>query len=335
VVRVTTQPRSAIRFGFLGAGGIARSALGPAVHRADGALLQAVAARDADRAAALEPAGRAYDRYEALVADPDVDVVYISLSNENHKPWTLAALAHGKHVLCEKPLGLDAAEVEEMAKAAEIAGRLLVEAFWYRWHPRTRRLEQLVASGGLGELREIEAEFSFDGGDGLGGNFRLDPTRGGGALYDVGCYAISAALLGLREPVTVEAAALQAGATGVDLGATATLLDGEGTRADVACGIQIRDRQHLRLTGDAAVAEFGPADAFTNRDAPSLLRISERSPAGPGDATVEEFAPVDPYQVMVEAVAAAVRGDDAFLVGLDHSARIAAVADAVRARAST
>jgi predicted dehydrogenase len=328
------SPPSPVRFGFLGAGGIARSALGPAVHRAEGAVLQAAAARDADRAAALQPAGRAYDRYDAVLADPDVDVVYISLSNENHKPWTLAALAAGKHVLCEKPLGLDAAEVEEMANAAEITGGLVVEAFWYRWHPRTRRLEELLAAGALGQVREVEAEFSYDGRERLGGNFRLDPSRGGGALYDVGCYAISAALLALREPVTLEVASLERDGAEVDIATAATLRDGEGARADVACGIRIHNRQQLRLSGEAAVIDFGPGDAFSNRDAPSSLRITEQSPAGPGDSTVEEFPPVDPYQLMVEATAAAVRGEEAFLVGLDHSARVAAVADAIRARAS-
>jgi predicted dehydrogenase len=180
----------------------------------------------------------------------------------------------------------------------------------------------------------VETEFSFDGQDSLTGNFRLDPTRGGGALYDVGCYAISAALLALREPVTVEAASVQLGPTGVDIAASAVLLEGGGARADVACGIQIHNRQQIRYTGDAAIAEFDPGDAFANRDKSSTLRIVEQSPAGPGDAMVEEFPPVDPYQLMVEATAAAVRGDDSFLVGLDHSARIAAIADTIRARAS-
>ena len=129
-------------------------------------------------------------------------------------------------------------------------------------------------------------------------------------------------------------AGLQRGETGVDIAVSATLLDGDGARADVACGIQIHNRQQLRCTGDAAVVDFGPGDAFSSRDTPSSLRITEQSPAGPGDSTVEEFPPVDPYQLMVEATAAAVRGEEAFLVGLDHSARIAAVADAIRARAS-
>ena len=122
-----------VRWGFLGAGGIARTALAPAVAAASGAVLHAVAARDPARAAALGPV-RAYGDYAALLADDDVDAVYVALHNDAHLPWTLAALAAGKHVLCEKPLGLSAAEVDQMAAAA--GDRLVVEASWYRWHPR-------------------------------------------------------------------------------------------------------------------------------------------------------------------------------------------------------
>lgn len=123
-----------VGFGFLGAGMIATTALSPAVHAADGAHLQAVAARDIDRARSLEPAGKAYDDYSAVLADDTVDVVYIALANDAHERWTLAALEAGKHVLCEKPLGLDVAQVRRMTDAAAAADRLLVEAFWYRWH---------------------------------------------------------------------------------------------------------------------------------------------------------------------------------------------------------
>ena len=118
-----------VRWGFLGAGNIAATALGPAVHAAEGAVLHAAAARDEDRAAALGPA-RAYGSYEALLADADVEAVYISLPNDLHLPWTLAALEAGKHVLCEKPLGLDAGQVDAVAQAAAAADRRVVEASW-------------------------------------------------------------------------------------------------------------------------------------------------------------------------------------------------------------
>jgi predicted dehydrogenase len=329
-----------VRFGFLGAGWIAHRALAPAVQAADGARLQAVAARDAARAGELGPAGRTYGDYRAVLDDPEVDVVYISLSNEAHRPWTLEALAAGKHVLCEKPLGLDAAEVSQMLTAAKAVDRLLVEAFWYRWHPRTRRLEQLLRQGALGPVQQVEAEFSFDGGDDprMAGNFRLDPARGGGALYDVGCYAISAAQLALGPALAVERAQARFGPTGVDLAATAWLTAGGAEppadptadpigRAVVRCGIAEPDRQQLRVTGEAATVDFATGEAFTSWHQASSLTITTPD----GAVRVEEFAPVDPYRLMVEAVASRVRGEDAYLVGDEHSRQVATTLDAVRA----
>jgi predicted dehydrogenase len=329
---------STVRFGFLGAGWIAHRALAPAVHAADGARLQAVAARDPARAAELRPSGRSYTDYRAVLDDPEVDVVYISLSNEAHRPWTLAALAAGKHVLCEKPLGLDAAEVSQLLAAARAADRLLVEAFWYRWHPRTRRLEQLLGEGALGPVRQVETEFSFDGGDDprMAGNFRLDPGRGGGALYDVGCYAISAAHLALGPVLAVERAQARfagsgAGSgAGVDVAATAWLTAGgaeQGGRAVVRCGIAEPDRQQLRVAGDAATVDFSTGEAFTSWHQASALTITIPD----GAVRVEQFAPVDPYRLMVEAVAARVNGREAYLVGDGHSLQVAATLDAVRA----
>ncbi len=181
-----------VGWGFLGAGYIARAALAPAVHSADGAALVAAGARDIARAAALGPRGAAYGSYDEVLADPSVEAVYIALANDDHLPWAERALAAGKHVLCEKPLGLTAAEVRQMAATARAADRLLVEASWNRWHPRTRRAEALLRSGAIGAVRRVEAGFTFAGV--AEDNYRLDPARGGGALYDVGCYATAAAL---------------------------------------------------------------------------------------------------------------------------------------------
>ncbi len=249
----------------------------------------------------------------------------------------MAALAAGKHVLCEKPLGTGAAEVAAMTVAARAADRLLVEALWFRWHPRTRRLVGLAASGGLGPVREVEAEFCFQGEfEGAeAGNYRLDPGRGGGALLDTGCYALSAVHAVLGPRLDVEAAGASLGPTRVDLVTRARLRvpDGDagtGGRADVRCGIAAPDRQVLRVHGAAAVGATGRGEAFTAWREPTSLTISTPD----GAERVEEFAPVDAYVVMVEAVAAAVRGDaEAFLPGLDHSAAVATTSDAVRAAA--
>jgi predicted dehydrogenase len=316
-----------IRWGFLGAGWIARTALAPAVHAADGAVLQAAAARQVERAAALEPAGRSYDDYAALLADDSVDAVYLSLANDAHRPWVLAALKSGKHVLCEKPLGLDAAEARQMARAAQAADRLLVEAVWNRWHPRTRRAEQLLADGAIGTPREVAAAFCFDGV--ADGNYRLDPAMGGGAWYDVGCYAVAAALWATgraadASEVTVADAVAEFGPTGVDLTADARFA-AAGWTAAVRSGIAREAEQVIRVIGDDGVLELGPGDgdAFTSWHAPSRLVVAGER---------EVFAPVDPYRLMVEQVSRAIAGAEPPLVGLDHSIAVAELMDRTRAR---
>jgi D-xylose 1-dehydrogenase (NADP+, D-xylono-1,5-lactone-forming) len=352
-----------VRFGFLGAGWIARTALAPAVHAARGAVLQAAAARDRDRARSLQPAGRSYggpDAYRALLGDPEVDVVYLSLHNSAHRGWVLAALEAGKHVLCEKPMAMAAAELAELTAAADQADRLLVEAFWYRWHPRTRRLAALVTAGDLGRITAVDADFSFDAPDAdLVGNYRLDPAAGGGALYDTGCYAVSAAHLLLGPDLTVERAAAVTGPTGVDLSASATLRAdlsasatlradlsasatlradrsnaGERSEAVLRCAIQGSVRQALRVTGTAASARLLGSDgregeAFTSWQAEAALRIDRSDGARP-ERFEERFEPVDAYRLMVEAMAARVRGEDAFLVGLDHCGQVTGTLDAIR-----
>ena len=344
-----------VGFGFLGAGNIARTALGPAVHAADGAHLQAAAARDASRAAALGPAGRSYDDYAALLTDDTVDVVYVSLANDGHAPWAVAALEAGKHVLCEKPLGLDTAEVRRMTDAAAAADRLLVEAFWYRWHPRTQRAIQLITSGALGRVHRVETEFSFDGDfDGeAAGNYRLDAAKGGGALYDVGCYAVDAARWALGAGALEVQSAQGTVRDGVDVQASARLGAPDGSVADVRCGIRGHDEELVAVYGEDATLVLG-RPSFMARDVPVSLHVVPVTQAAPEPAAstgpaastdpppqpvvvrverrTEEFAPVDPYRLMVEAVSRAVRGGDEWLPTAQDSLDIALVLEQVRTR---
>ncbi len=315
-----------IRWGFLGAGYIASRALGPAVHAADGAVLQAAAARDLDRARALEPSGHSYTDYAAVCADPEVDVVYVALPGNDHLRWTLAALAAGKHVLCEKPLGADAAEVRRMTDAAARADRLLVEAAWNRWHPRTRRLLDLVADEAPRDPPlEVVAAFTFGGVP--PDNFRLDPARGGGALYDVGCYcvAVSAALLTAPgQALDVRSVTTTIGPTGVDLTTVAELAGTRGT-ARITASIDAPEGQQLTVTaGTWGVESVG--DAFASWREPSRLRIHDASAT-----RVEQFAAVDAYQCMVEAVSRRVGGDPtAWVLPLAESAATAQTLDRIR-----
>ncbi|MEI6110040.1 MAG: Gfo/Idh/MocA family oxidoreductase, partial [Actinomycetes bacterium] len=149
-----------IRWGFLGASWVASTALVPAVAAAKNATLYAVASRDPERSLALGPA-RVHVTYDDLIADPDVDAIYISLANHLHLEWATKALNAGKHVLCEKPLATSHAEAKIMADAATANDKLLVEAIWTRWHPRFERVVELVDSGDIGELQSIDSAFTF------------------------------------------------------------------------------------------------------------------------------------------------------------------------------
>ena len=309
------------RWGFIGAGNIAHSALAPAVHAASGSVLQAVAARDVDRAKELEPAGRTYADYAALCADPDVDGVYISLPNDAHLRWLRHALAEGKHVLCEKPLTLDEAQTAEACAAAAAADRLLVEAFWYRWHPRTRLVESMLAAGEIGVVERVESGLGFGGV--RPGNIRLDPTKGGGALYDVGCYPISVAHWALGE---LHVASGEARYGDVDLETTAELVGATG-RAHVSCSIDSAPFDFVRLTGSAGSVEFTDVAFLARRGTASGLRIVDAA----GAEREECFPPYDAYQLMVESFTRQVAGADEFTVTADDSLRIARTMDAVRA----
>lgn len=311
------------RWGFIGAGHIASTALAPAVHASSECVVQAVAARDLDRARALEPVGRAYDDYAALCADPDVDGVYISLHNTAHLPWIKSALAAGKHVLCEKPLCLDAAQTAEAFAAAEAAGRILVEAFWYRWHPRTRRAESLLAAGDLGEVKVVETALRFGGVQ--PGNIRLNPELGGGALYDVGCYAVSGAHWALGDLELVDAAS-RFGDTGVDVDTTAQFTGRTGV-AHISCSIDAEFNDVIRVQGSTGSMSFEGGKAFMARklDATGLHVVDES-----GAARDESFPAVDAYRLMADAFGRLVRGENEFYVTPAESIGIAAAMDAVR-----
>ncbi|MEP6464009.1 MAG: Gfo/Idh/MocA family oxidoreductase [Frankiaceae bacterium] len=310
-----------VRWGFLGAGSIAVTALAPAVHAADGAVLYAAAARDPARAAALGPSGPSYGAYRELLADRNVEAVYISLANDAHRPWSEAALRAGKHVLCEKPLALSAAEVDAVTAVATESGRRLVEASWYRWHPRVRLAQRLLADGAIGTVRHVAAAFAFDGV--ADGNYRMNPALGGGALYDVGCYAVSAALWAFRDRPPVDVAArLELGSTGVDLRAE-LVIDFGGGEAEVLAGMSGPAAQSLVIAGERGELELREAPFTAWREQASELWLStggrtERIPVPAADA----------YQLMVTDVSRLIRGEPGVGLPLAESRATAAVLDA-------
>ncbi|HVZ49728.1 MAG TPA: Gfo/Idh/MocA family oxidoreductase, partial [Gemmatimonadaceae bacterium] len=219
-----------LRLGILGAGRIARRAIAPAALAARNVEFVAAASRDPERARSLG-AERAYDSYDALLDDAGVDAVFITTHNGLHGELAIAAFRRGKHVICEKPLGMNAAECERMVAAAEQADRMLMEAFMYRYHPQVAALQDVVRLGRVGEVRHVSASFHFQ-------LTRPDDVRlvrefGGGALLDVGCYCVNASRLFLGEDVAeVAATAVTSGPDGVDLEGRATLSCAGGAAAD-------------------------------------------------------------------------------------------------------
>jgi predicted dehydrogenase len=210
----------------------------------------AVASRDLARArgfAAEHGIERAYGSYEDLLADPELEAVYISLPNSLHLEWTERALRAGKHVLCEKPLSRRSEAVDRAFDVADSQSRLLMEAFMYRHHPQIQRATELVSSGEIGTLRLIRGAFGFalSGGP----NVRLDSALDGGALMDVGCYCVNAARLLAGEPVLVTAQqVVQDG--GVDLVFTGTMRFPDDVLAHFDAGIVVAERDELEILGD-------------------------------------------------------------------------------------
>jgi predicted dehydrogenase len=242
-----------LRWGLIGTARINRAII-PALRLGARHELVAVASRreETARAYAAEwSIPRAYGGYDALLAAPDVDAVYIPLPNGLHAEWSIRAVAAGKHVLCEKPLALTTREVDAMAEAAARHGRVITEAFMYRHHPLTARVAELVRSGALGTAQLVRGGFSFW--LSREHDVRLDPAAGGGSLWDIGCYPISYArhVLG-EEPVEATGSAAL-GPTGVDLAFAGHLRFASGAFLQFDSGFRTHLRAFMEVVGTDAV----------------------------------------------------------------------------------
>jgi len=309
-----------VRWGFLSTARINRALLG-AAEKSEHADVVAVASRDAGRAEAyaLEHGiERAHGSYDELLADPEVEGVYISLPNSLHVEWSLRALEAGKHVLCEKPLTADPEAAERLFDAAEDAGLILMEAFMWRHSPQTAKLVQLVEGGVIGELRLIRATFSFP----VEGrrNIRLDPTLGGGALADVGTYGVSAARLLAGEPERAYGEHV-IGDTGVDVLFSGTLRFPRGVLAQVDAGMELLRRDGLEAVGTEGSLVL--PDPWIGRRLLLHLRRGESR---------EEIAlpPADSYRLELENMSAAIRGEAEPLLGRKDAVGQARALDALR-----
>ena len=240
-----------INWGILSTAKIALLKVIPALQASQFGTVAAIASRDLARAQeAAQRLGipRAHGSYEALLADPGVDAIYVGLPNHLHVPWAIRALAAGKHVLCEKPIGLNVGEAEELLAAARQQPRLkIMEAFMYRHHPQWQTARRLVAAGGIGELRTVQAFFSYRNLDPK--NIRNIAAAGGGGMMDIGCYCVSVArFLFDAEPRRVLGLVERDPAFGTDRLASGVLEFAGGT-ATFTCGTQLAPYQRVNIFG--------------------------------------------------------------------------------------
>lgn len=284
-----------ISWGVISTANIGRWAVNPAIQAAVNGELTAVASRDANVARDFAEEWNipeSHGTYDDLLANESVDAVYIPLPNSLHREWAIKAVQAGKHVLCEKPLGLTEAECLEMNDAADEYGVKFMEAFMYRFHPRTERVLELIQAGTIGDLRMIHSAFTFrltkpD-------NIRLRPDLGGGALMDVGCYCINISRTAAgREPIEVHAMVSRA-ESGVDAMMAGTLRFSDDLLATFECGLNTKRRESYEIAGTDAYLSV--PDAFLPGKGDAIIEEHRDE----GDPIMHTIAGVDEYQCMVE-----------------------------------
>ena len=309
-----------INWGFIGAGVVASKALAPAVRSASNANLYAVASRDISKATNLSPE-RVYDNYDELINDPKVDAIYISLPNNFHAPIASRALRSGKAVLCEKPLTMNYQESLELVEAAALSKSLLVEAIWYRWHPRLIKACQQIAAGVIGEIKEINAAFTYVNSN--KGNYRFDPELGGGALLDLGPYPLHLipSLFGGEARVELLEVNQEIGPSGVDLVTKVEALINGSIKFNFNVSFVGQLSQEISITGSNGGIKFLEGPAFTNWNEPSTLLVNDE---------IYSFESVDAYQLMVEAVSDVILGKPGWIPPHSESLFVMDLIDQIR-----
>jgi predicted dehydrogenase len=295
----------AVKWGIISTADINRKVI-PGAHASPKVDLVAVASRDQARAEAYASKWeipRSYGSYETLLADPEIEAVYISLPNNLHCEWSINALEAGKHVLCEKPMSRHTADVEAAFDAAERTGRILSEAFMYRHNPQTKRVKELVDSGAIGELRLIRSAFSYSLYDEDNIRLRLDVE--GGALMDVGCYTVSGSRLFGGEPERAYGEAWF-GPSGTDWVFGGTLHFPDNVIGLFDCGTAMPERDELEAVG---------SEGSVFLDDPWHCNVPVIELRRGGQVEWIELEPVDSYRLELENVSDAIRGEGELLLG--------------------
>jgi predicted dehydrogenase len=325
-----------VRWGVLSTAKIGREKVLPAMIRSERCAVVALASRDP--AAAQTVAGAlgiptAYGSYEALLADPTIEAVYNPLPNHLHVPWTIKALEAGKHVLCEKPIGLTAEEAAQLVAARERSGKLVAEAFMVRQNLQWMRAREIVRAGTLGEIRAIQTYFSYHLLD--PGNVRNQADIGGGGLMDIGCYAIATARYVFGdEPIRVAALIDRDPTMGVDRLTSALMEFPGGRHLTFTTSTQLSPHQRVTIGGTKARLEILVPFNAPNAQPARIVLDDGRDLFG-GGAVVEEFPVVDQYALQGDAFSRAVRGEQALEFPIEDAVLNMRVIDATfRAGAS-
>ncbi len=315
-----------VKWGILGASNFALRHMGPAIHAAHGAELVAVASSSAEKLAgfqAFAPAARHVKTYEALLADPGIEAVYIPLPNHLHVEWTLKALEAGKHVLTEKPIALHAPEIDALIAARDRSGLVAAEAYMIVHHPQWQRAREWVAAGEIGTLRHVDAQFSFYLED--GGNIRNRVETGGGSLRDIGVYTFgSARFVTGAEPVELSSRVIRE--KGVEIWAqVAATMQGPAGRYTYNSMTTMRayNRQVVTFQGTTGMIrlEGGPFNAGVNDMAEIELH------KGGNRTLIERFPALNQYQLQVEAFGRSIREGAPFAWTLENAKGTQAMID--------
>ena len=296
-----------LRWGILSTADIGVRKVIPGIRRAARCEVAAIASRDAEAAraaAARLDIPKAHGSYDALLADPDVDAVYIPLPNHLHAEWTIAALRAGKHVLCEKPLAMTADDAQLMVDVAHESGLHLMEAFMYRHHPTWVAAMDLVDSGRIGTLTAVQSWFSFFNDDPA--NIRNIREYGGGALFDIGCYSVNLSRMIFRgEPRRVQASIRRDATSGVDV-LTSAILDFDRGIAAFTCSTRSESDQRVDIYGTTGRISIGiPFNIPPDRPASIFVTAGGDPPVAPA-TEILEYPTADPYAVEFERFATAV-----------------------------
>ncbi|MFO7256088.1 MAG: Gfo/Idh/MocA family oxidoreductase [Bacteroidota bacterium] len=319
-----------LRWGIFCTAKIGLNKVIPAMQRSSLGVVTAISSRSSDRAReAAQKAGipKAYGSYEELLSDPDVDAIYNPLPNHLHVPWSIKALEAGKHVLCEKPIGMDAAEAEQLRDAAQRFPNLkIMEAFMYRLHPQWVKAKELVQSGAIGKVQTIHSFFCYNNTDPA--NIRNKADIGGGGLMDIGCYCISLSrFIFDAEPTRVLGAIEIDPGLGTDI-LTSGMLEFENGTATFTCATQLHPYQRVNIFGNKGRIEI---EIPFNAPPDKPTRLWHHDQTGTNTIT---FDVCDQYTIQADAFARAVLENTAVPTSLDDAVANMKVIDAIRKSAS-